>query len=61
MGPELKAQGLTEVFYWMMNKTVRIEPLSKAKKESVNSGVMCKSPVELTGILVIIALYNFRF
>ncbi|XP_068631318.1 xaa-Pro aminopeptidase 1 [Battus philenor] len=32
VGPELNDQGLTDVYYWMMNKTIHIEPPSKAKK-----------------------------
>ncbi|CAH0702778.1 unnamed protein product [Spodoptera exigua] len=32
VGPELKSRGLTDVLYWMMNKTVPFELPSKAKK-----------------------------
>ncbi|XP_014371061.2 xaa-Pro aminopeptidase 1 [Papilio machaon] len=32
VGPELNDQGLTDVYYWMMNKTIHIEPPSKARK-----------------------------
>ncbi|CAK1598567.1 unnamed protein product [Parnassius mnemosyne] len=34
VGPELNDQGLTDVYYWMMNKTIYIEPPSKAKKHT---------------------------
>ncbi|KAI5637428.1 metallopeptidase family m24 domain-containing protein [Phthorimaea operculella] len=35
VGPELQEQGLTDVYYWLMNKTVYLEPF---KMKNVNSG-----------------------
>ncbi|XP_026737531.1 xaa-Pro aminopeptidase 1 [Trichoplusia ni] len=37
VGPELKARGLTDVYYWMMNKTIPFELPSKAKKLTSSS------------------------
>ncbi|CAH2071647.1 unnamed protein product, partial [Iphiclides podalirius] len=34
VGPDLTDQGLTDVYYWMMNKTIYIEPPSKARKSA---------------------------
>ncbi|RVE53172.1 hypothetical protein evm_002269 [Chilo suppressalis] len=53
VGPELKARGLTDVFYWMQNKTIHIEPPSKVKRV-VNSAV--KRTVELSTLLISITL-----
>ncbi|CAH4035697.1 unnamed protein product [Pieris brassicae] len=39
VGPELTAQGLTDVYYWVMNKTIEIELPSKNKKAS-NSAII---------------------
>lgn len=53
VGPELMSQGLTDVYYWMMNKTAPYELPSKAKKAQMNSAV------HIAGIREIVALISF--
>lgn len=51
MGPELKDQGLTDVYYWMMNKTVHIEPLATAKKHTSSSATLSRA-LDISFVLV---------
>ncbi|KAJ8733454.1 hypothetical protein PYW08_001752 [Mythimna loreyi] len=53
VGPELKQQELTDVYYWMMNKTVPLELPSKAKKMVSSS---TNSYANLTNVLLAVAL-----
>ncbi|CAH2265567.1 jg10098 [Pararge aegeria aegeria] len=55
VGPELKDQGLTDVYYWMMNKTIPIES-PRAKKNDHNSGSSHRSCLEIILIYVAVAL-----
>ncbi|XP_075971462.1 xaa-Pro aminopeptidase 1 isoform X2 [Anticarsia gemmatalis] len=51
VGPELKARGLTDVYYWMMNKTIPIELPSKAKKYTSRAA----ETIQMTSAIFIIA------
>ncbi|KAL0832608.1 hypothetical protein ABMA28_000805 [Loxostege sticticalis] len=51
VGPELKDQGLTDVYYWMMNKTVHIEPLATAKKHTSSSATLSRA-LDISFVLV---------
>ncbi|KAJ8727421.1 hypothetical protein PYW07_001540 [Mythimna separata] len=53
VGPELKQQELTDVYYWMMNKTVPLELPSKAKKMTGNSA---DPRGHMTGVLLAVAV-----
>nr|XP_026496938.1 xaa-Pro aminopeptidase 1-like [Vanessa tameamea] len=50
VGPELNIQGLTDVYYWMMNKTIKLES-PRAKKNNPNSAVSYKS-LQITTLIV---------
>ncbi|XP_023950727.2 xaa-Pro aminopeptidase 1-like isoform X2 [Bicyclus anynana] len=55
VGPELKDQGLTDVYYWMMNKTVPIES-PRAKKNNPNSAPSYTCRLEIIIVLAAFAL-----
>ncbi|CAB3239072.1 unnamed protein product [Arctia plantaginis] len=54
VGPELKARGLTDVYYWMMNKTIPVELPSKVKKP-VNEAIVSQD-ITYTFLLLIAAI-----
>ncbi|XP_052749222.1 xaa-Pro aminopeptidase 1 isoform X1 [Galleria mellonella] len=54
VGPELKAQGLTDVYYWMSNKTVPMQLPSKFKKMNTNSATTNSCKQIFTTVIVII-------
>ncbi|XP_069358373.1 xaa-Pro aminopeptidase 1-like isoform X2 [Maniola hyperantus] len=55
VGPELKDQGLTDVYYWMMNKTVRVE----SPRDKMNSPNFASS--HTVGFEIILALASVVF
>ncbi|XP_063824026.1 xaa-Pro aminopeptidase 1 [Ostrinia nubilalis] len=59
VGPELKDQGLTDVYMWMMNKTNRIEPLATAKKQTSSSATNNRV-LELSCAMVGLLLYLYQ-
>ncbi|CAH2105417.1 unnamed protein product [Euphydryas editha] len=62
VGPELNDQGLTDVYYWMMNKTIKVES-PRAKKHNPNSATIYNSCLQITAVIVTISLifthYNY--
>ncbi|KAH9634539.1 hypothetical protein HF086_016627, partial [Spodoptera exigua] len=54
VGPELKSRGLTDVLYWMMNKTVPFELPSKAKKLVSSSAEHCHATISVILIPIIL-------
>ncbi|XP_060801803.1 xaa-Pro aminopeptidase 1 [Amyelois transitella] len=56
VGPELKAQGLLDVFYWVFNKTVPYELHSK-RKMALRSAADPNLNVELLSMLAMILAY----
>lgn len=55
VGPELMDQGLTDVYYWMMNKTIKVE--SPRAKKYTNSASSTYLKVPLAFVLAIIINY----
>ncbi|CAG9136869.1 unnamed protein product [Plutella xylostella] len=52
VGPELSSQGLMDVFYWMMNKTVHVESPARMRK-NINSGQPEVYPLGVAVVFII--------
>lgn len=52
VGPELRSQGLMDVYYWMLNKTIHMESPSKSRRPSTSTAQTVTPASGITALIV---------